>query len=148
MIVLHMIPGKIPQEILIVPGNVDNKLMVLFGLCKVIVKNGGKKMLQQPLLMISALRASTRSLGFLMGYIQVTQCRNYWTESLCSQQATTTLHTVDLHCGGKQTICTKLWEKWCKSISIATSLLRIAARHGFLREKLLLTIDVFYKVTK
>jgi len=63
-----MIPGEIPREILIAPGNVDNKLMVLGGLSEVIVKKGGGKMLEQPVLMSSALWASARSLGFLMGY--------------------------------------------------------------------------------
>jgi len=40
-----------------------------FGLIEVIVKNGGGKMLEQPLPMSSALWASARSLGFPMGYI-------------------------------------------------------------------------------
>jgi len=38
------------------------------GLSEVIVKNGGRRMLEQPLPMSSALRARARSLGFLMGY--------------------------------------------------------------------------------
>jgi len=37
-------------------------------LSEVIVKNGGGRMLEQPFLMSSALRACARSLGFLMGY--------------------------------------------------------------------------------
>jgi len=37
----------------------------------VIVKNGGERMLEQPLLMSSALLASARSLGFLIGYLNV-----------------------------------------------------------------------------
>jgi len=36
--ILDMIPGEIPREILIAPGNIDNKLMVLWGLSEVIVK--------------------------------------------------------------------------------------------------------------
>jgi len=47
----------------------------------VIVKNGGGKMLEQPLLMSSALRASARSLGFLMGYRPAIVRR--WLETLC-----------------------------------------------------------------
>jgi len=38
------------------------------GLSEVIVKNGGGRMLEQPFPMSSTLRASARSLGFLMGY--------------------------------------------------------------------------------
>jgi len=37
-------------------------------LSEVIVKNGGGRMLEQPLLMSTAPRASTRSLSFLMAY--------------------------------------------------------------------------------
>jgi len=37
-------------------------------LSEVIVKNGGGRMLEQPLLMNSTLWASARSLGFPMGY--------------------------------------------------------------------------------
>jgi len=40
----------------------------------VIVKNGGGRMLEQPLPMSSALRASAWSLGFLMGYIIYQHC--------------------------------------------------------------------------
>jgi len=67
VVILDMIPGKIPCEILLTLGNVDNTPMVLCGLSKVIVKYGGR-LLEQLVLMSSALRASTRSLGFLMGY--------------------------------------------------------------------------------
>jgi len=37
----------------------------------VIAKNGGGRILEQPLLMSSALWASAWSLGFLMGFISV-----------------------------------------------------------------------------
>jgi len=44
----------------------------------VIVKNGGGRMLKQPLLMSSALRASARSLCFLMGYSTVKCWRRHF----------------------------------------------------------------------
>jgi len=64
VIILDMIPGKIPREILLTSGNVDNKLMVLCGLSEVIVTNGGGRMLEQPVLMSSALRVFPNGLSY------------------------------------------------------------------------------------
>jgi len=69
VIILGIIPREIPREILILPGNVDNKLMVLCGLSELIVKNGGGRMLEQLVLMSFALRVSLApGVCFLTGY--------------------------------------------------------------------------------